>query len=534
MRCSKCGKEISDDIIIVWKCNLCGKAFKGTKSQLQNLFMKKKLDPEKSFLKCPTCNNMDDGNESIFWKCSCGNINKGKLKEFDEETENTPRNNLVKCPQCGQEISSKAKRCVHCGKVFSQGQSNKTCSDCGKEIPEDAVECPYCGYHDKTLTNNNEMKHMNTIKSHESIKLALPIFAGIVIIAILYIVIRGYSKCEHEYDMGIITREPTCTEEGEKTFKCFLCGDTKIERITKKEHEYKEMVTKEPTFEEEGEKTFICEDCGDSFVEIISVLNNETYNKNIYEHMVEYYDNGDYINALIIARNAIRKTGKAETQIDEMLNAIFELHNEYIKEQLEYAFDNCNFEIIDTLYFYQILSYHTELVGKRLEEYNFVNRLQGLYKESDISSGNVQVEIEGYNIRIDGNEYKSDYVLVAPYEGNPNSISPRLVFEGGTVGRISNGLIAITYEDGTWIKLESDERAQQRQAQEQREEEKRQEYLANEPKIGMTAAEVRASNWGEPEKINKTTYAWGVTEQWCYPNNKYIYFDDGIVTAISE
>lgn len=55
-----------------------------------------------------------------------------------------------------------------------------------------------------------------------------------------------------------------------------------------------------------------------------------------------------------------------------------------------------------------------------------------------------------------------------------------------------------------------------------------------EPQIGMTAEEVRQSTWGEPSDINKTTYAWGIKEQWCYSGYRYIYFEDGIVTAIQE
>lgn len=58
--------------------------------------------------------------------------------------------------------------------------------------------------------------------------------------------------------------------------------------------------------------------------------------------------------------------------------------------------------------------------------------------------------------------------------------------------------------------------------------------VPSEPKIGMTAEEVENSAWGEPDKINKTTYSWGTTEQWCYSNNRYIYLDDGYVIAISE
>ncbi len=54
------------------------------------------------------------------------------------------------------------------------------------------------------------------------------------------------------------------------------------------------------------------------------------------------------------------------------------------------------------------------------------------------------------------------------------------------------------------------------------------------PQIGMTAEEVRLSSWGEPYKINKSTYSWGTSEQWCYSGYKYIYLDNGIVTSIQE
>lgn len=54
------------------------------------------------------------------------------------------------------------------------------------------------------------------------------------------------------------------------------------------------------------------------------------------------------------------------------------------------------------------------------------------------------------------------------------------------------------------------------------------------PKIGMTAEEVNGSIWGKPDKINKTTTKYGVSEQWCYSDNRYVYLDDGIVTAIQE
>lgn len=54
------------------------------------------------------------------------------------------------------------------------------------------------------------------------------------------------------------------------------------------------------------------------------------------------------------------------------------------------------------------------------------------------------------------------------------------------------------------------------------------------PRIGMMESEVMNSNWGKPEKINKTTTKYGTSEQWVYDGYKYIYLNNGIVTAIQE
>lgn len=54
-----------------------------------------------------------------------------------------------------------------------------------------------------------------------------------------------------------------------------------------------------------------------------------------------------------------------------------------------------------------------------------------------------------------------------------------------------------------------------------------------EPAIGMTESEVYASTWGAPQKKNTTTTASGEREQWVYENG-YIYFENGVVTAIQD
>jgi hypothetical protein len=54
------------------------------------------------------------------------------------------------------------------------------------------------------------------------------------------------------------------------------------------------------------------------------------------------------------------------------------------------------------------------------------------------------------------------------------------------------------------------------------------------PTIGMTVLQVETSTWGDPQSKNIDTSQNGTTEQWCYPNYQYIYFDNGIVTSIQS
>lgn len=54
------------------------------------------------------------------------------------------------------------------------------------------------------------------------------------------------------------------------------------------------------------------------------------------------------------------------------------------------------------------------------------------------------------------------------------------------------------------------------------------------PSLGMTTEELRNSSWGDPEDINSTTTIYGVSEQWCYSGYRYVYLENGIVTAIQE
>lgn len=115
---------------------------------------------------------------------------------------------------------------------------------------------------------------------------------------------------EHSYDEGVVTKEPTCTEEGEKTFTCD-CGDSYTEKIPMTEHSYGDddkctncgkinpnhahsydegVVTKEPTCTEKGEKTYTCSECGHIYIEDIGAMGHDYVQRSIWENT----SNGDY------------------------------------------------------------------------------------------------------------------------------------------------------------------------------------------------------------------------------------------------
>jgi hypothetical protein len=98
-------------------------------------------------------------------------------------------------------------------------------------------------------------------------------------------------------------------------------------------------------------------------------------------------------------------------------------------------------------------------------------------------------------------------------------------------------------------KAEREERAAQQKAaregeriaaQRQRDEKVRKDAIAAQmakpaPRIGMTKDQVwSGTSWGRPDDIRRTTTALGTREQWIYDHRRYLYFDNGVLTAIQD
>lgn len=66
---------------------------------------------------------------------------------------------LIKCPECGKEISDQAVSCPNCGTPINKTEK-KFCQHCGESIDKDCVICPKCGKQVSELKNNGNDKNI--------------------------------------------------------------------------------------------------------------------------------------------------------------------------------------------------------------------------------------------------------------------------------------------------------------------------------------------------------------------------------------
>jgi hypothetical protein len=95
---------------------------------------------------------------------------------------------MIICPRCGEQVSDKAKKCVHCGEVLIQ-EEMRYCVECGAVLEDTMLVCPHCGcpIEDTQAQNTNEkpqkvevtgVKLSNKIKKIVGIIVVLLIVGG--------------------------------------------------------------------------------------------------------------------------------------------------------------------------------------------------------------------------------------------------------------------------------------------------------------------------------------------------------------------
>lgn len=77
----------------------------------------------------------------------------------------------------------------------------------------------------------------------------------------------------HVWDEGTVTKAPTCTKKGVKTYTCRYCEETKTEAINALGHDWDDGVyTKEPTCTKKGKITYTCKRCQETKTETVPAL----------------------------------------------------------------------------------------------------------------------------------------------------------------------------------------------------------------------------------------------------------------------
>lgn len=99
---------------------------------------------------------------------------------------------MIKCPECGHDVSEKAKKCINCGKILIEEDEEKEeikCSECGTVLNQDDEECPNCGCPvEKVVDEKIQKVQVTSIKVNHNTKKFVIGF----VIAILVCIVIGF------------------------------------------------------------------------------------------------------------------------------------------------------------------------------------------------------------------------------------------------------------------------------------------------------------------------------------------------------
>ena len=154
-----------------------------------------------------------------------------------------------------------------------------------KEQGEITYTCTVCGYKDIKPLDIDPNNHAGT--THTEVTTEAKCETDGVLSTICddcskVIATEVIPATGHDWDEGVITKPPTETEKGEKTFTCKKCGATRIEEIPElaHEHSYTETVVA-PTCTEDGYTLHKCR-CGNEYKDnIVPNLGGHKYVKTV-------------------------------------------------------------------------------------------------------------------------------------------------------------------------------------------------------------------------------------------------------------
>ena len=165
---------------------------------------------------------------------------------------------LIKCPECGKEISDKASACIHCGYPLGsntsdiynrkeKGEPFSICCKCRKKVSTRSEKCPHCGcvlvkkwYNDANICKVNGVDYdltpfMQLVHPEGMEDISTPMkeiedltncaFAG----SIMGIAHRNGGILPKEHNGP--TLDDMNRQEEENAVHCKYCGSTNVEKL---------------------------------------------------------------------------------------------------------------------------------------------------------------------------------------------------------------------------------------------------------------------------------------------------------------
>lgn len=209
-------------------------------------------------------------------------------------------------PKLGHDWSNENGKCTRCGEShehsFGEGTTIKEltctqdgeidykCSKCGyikKEITKAtghewgewkttlAQTCTTDGKEERTCSKCSE-KEERTLKAtghkSETVRVKAPTckedgYTGDEVCKVCHETLNKgttiHKTDSHEWGKWTTVRESTCTEKGERSRKCAVCGEEEIESLPLAKHSWDNgKVTQAPSYTKVGVKTWTCKECG--------------------------------------------------------------------------------------------------------------------------------------------------------------------------------------------------------------------------------------------------------------------------------
>ena len=387
---------------------------------------------------------------------------------------------IIKCPECEKDISNQAINCPNCGFPVQQKIKEE------QELKAKKLEQIKKEEQEKIRREKEvELKQ----KRKEALKKIKPIhIIGIIIAIILIVIIALFITKSLTYNNAVKAFESGNYKDAYEYFKNSSYKDS-VNYREKTILEYTKLLIEEKDFETADQMLSLVAD---------EVTYNELKEEMIYVRAIDAYEAGAFELSYNLFSNL--KDYKGANDYKSNAKLMKNIQGEWNLSGFKFVFmgnnKEMNYAALKIDGWYATLLYCTDGKSTYKEAGSCKLTIMNT-SEATLKIGTTEYIITTKNF-INGELYAlmiNDDVLES--------------FDGDYIwkhGEFRDRLIFLKVENG----------------------------VPKQPQIGMTAKELENSAWGKPEDINKSTYSWGIKEQWCYSDNRYIYLEDGIVTSISE